>query len=218
MLDIDMAGALAGGAKVAVYFSTFDEKGLVDILSAVINDSTNDPGRAVGQLGVGRKPALQQPNILWSSAAIDHVNQSLLAVAQLGITVCVSTGDDGSEAQVKDGNAHVNFPATSPYVLAVGGTTLHARKGASGQMAVTEVVWNDGPGSGTGGGVSDITPVAELAGGQGAALDQPGQFCRARDPRRRGQCRSGYRLSGHVRRQIRDRRRHQRIGAAVGAA
>ncbi len=98
-------------------------------------------------------------NILWSAAAIDHVNQSLLAVAQLGVTVCVSTGDDGSEAQVKDGNAHVNFPATSPYVLAVGGTTLHAPKSKKGQVAVTEVVWNDGPGSGTGGGVSDITPV-----------------------------------------------------------
>lgn len=44
MLDIDVAGAMAGGAKVAVYFSTFDEKGFIDILSAVINDAANDPG------------------------------------------------------------------------------------------------------------------------------------------------------------------------------
>jgi kumamolisin len=44
-------------------------------------------------------------------------------------------------------------------VLAVGGTTLHARKAQNGQVSVTEVVWNDGPGSGTGGGISDITPV-----------------------------------------------------------
>jgi kumamolisin len=27
--------------------------------------------------------------ILWSAAAIEHVNHSLLAVAHLGITVCV---------------------------------------------------------------------------------------------------------------------------------
>jgi kumamolisin len=158
MLDVDVAGALAGGAKVAVYFSTFDEKGLVDILSTVINDSANDPAVLSVSWGWDENQPFNN-GILWSPAAIDHVNQSLLAVAQLGITVCVSTGDDGSEAQVKDGNAHVNFPATSPFVLAVGGTTLHARKGANGQMAVTEVVWNDGPGSGTGGGVSDITPV-----------------------------------------------------------
>ena len=159
MLDIDVAGALAGGAKIAVYFSTFDEKGLVDILSAVINDSANDPSVLSVSWGWDENQPFNGSNVLWSSAAIDHVNQSLLAVAQLGITVCVSTGDDGSEAQVKDGNAHVNFPATSPYVLAVGGTTLHARAGKNGQVAITEVVWNDGPGSGTGGGVSDITPV-----------------------------------------------------------
>jgi kumamolisin len=159
MLDIDVAGALAGGAKIAVYFSTFDEKGLVDILSAVINDSVNDPSVLSVSWGWDENQPFNGDNILWSPAAIDHVNQSLLAVAQLGVTVCVSTGDDGSEAQIKDGNAHVNFPATSPYVLAVGGTTLHARTGKNGQVAITEVVWNDGPGSGTGGGVSDITPV-----------------------------------------------------------
>jgi kumamolisin len=159
MLDIDVAGALAGGAKIAVYFSTFDEKGLVDILSAVINDATNDPGVLSVSWGWDENQPFNGTNILWSPAAIDHVNHSLLAAAQLGITVCVSTGDDGSEAQVKDGNAHVNFPATSPYVLAVGGTTLHARKGTDGQLAVSETVWNDGPGSGTGGGVSDITPA-----------------------------------------------------------
>jgi kumamolisin len=158
MLDVDVAGALAGGAKVAVYFSTFDEKGLVDILSAVINDSANDPSVLSVSWGWDENQPFNT-GILWSPAAIDHVNHSLLAAAQLGITVCVSTGDDGSEAQVKDGHAHVNFPATSPYVLAVGGTTLHARKAADGNLSVTEVVWNDGPGSGTGGGVSDITAL-----------------------------------------------------------
>jgi kumamolisin len=175
MLDVDVAGALAGGAKVAVYFSTFDEKGLVDILSTVINDSANDPAVLSVSWGWDENQPFNN-GILWSAAAIDHVNQSLLAVAQLGITVCVSTGDDGAEAQVKDGHAHVNFPATSPYVLAVGGTTLHARKGANGQMAVTEVVWNDGPGSGGGGGVSDITPVPSWQEGKVPRSINPGEF------------------------------------------
>jgi kumamolisin len=176
MLDIDVAGALAGGAKIAVYFSTFDEKGLVDILSAVINDQANDPGVLSVSWGWDENQPFNGSNILWSAAAIDHVNQSLLAVAQLGITVCVSTGDDGSEAQVKDGNAHVNFPATSPYVLAVGGTTLHARKGKNGQAAISEAVWNDGPGSGTGGGVSDITPAPSWQEGKVPRSINPGNF------------------------------------------
>jgi len=176
MLDIEIAGTLAGGAKIAVYFSTFDEKGLIDILSAVINDSANDPSVVSISWGWDENQPFNGSNVLWSPAAIDHVNHSLLAAAQLGITVCVSTGDDGSEAQVKDGNAHVNFPATSPYVLAVGGTTLHARKRKNGQVAVTEVVWNDGPGSGTGGGVSDITPVPDWQAGTAPRSINPGAF------------------------------------------
>jgi kumamolisin len=175
MLDVDVAGAMAGGAKIAVYFSTFDEKGFIDCLSAVINDAANDPGVVSISWGWDENQPFNN-TVLWSPAAIDHVNQSLVAAAQLGITVCVSTGDDGSKAQVKDGHAHVNFPATSPYVLAVGGTTLHARKSANGQSAITEVVWNDGPGSGTGGGVSDITPVPSYQEGKVPRSINPGNF------------------------------------------
>ena len=159
MLDVDVAGCLAGGAKIAAYFSTFDEKGLVDCLAAVVADSTNDPSVVSISWGWAENQPFNNTGVLWSPAAIQHCDESFLAAAQLGITICVSTGDDGAEAQVQDGMAHVNYPATSPYVLAVGGTTLHARQNAGGTAQVTETVWNDGPGSGTGGGVSDITPV-----------------------------------------------------------
>jgi kumamolisin len=175
MLDIDVAGAMSGGAKIAVYFSTFDEKGLIDCLSAVINDSTNDPSVLSISWGWDENQPFNN-TVLWSPAAIDHVNHSFLAAAQLGITVCVSTGDDGSEAQVQDGHAHVNFPATSPHVLAVGGTTLHARKSAKGQTVISEVVWNDGPGSGTGGGISDIIPVPSWQEGKVPRSINPGHF------------------------------------------
>jgi kumamolisin len=160
MLDVDVAGALGGGAKIVAYFSTFDEKGLVDCLSRVISDSANDPSVISISWGWDENQAINNSGIIWSPAAIEHCNASFLAAAHLGITTCVSTGDDGSEAQMHDGQAHVNFPATSPYVLAVGGTTLHVHKDAKGATQVTETVWNDGPGGGgTGGGVSDITPI-----------------------------------------------------------
>jgi kumamolisin len=176
MLDIDVAGALAGGAKIVTYFSTFDEKGLIDCLSAVINDSANDPSVVSISWGWDENESFNNEGVIWSSAAITHCNASLLALAHLGITVCVSTGDDGSEAQLQDGRAHVNFPATSPYVLAVGGTTLHVKKDAKGAARVTEVVWNDGPGSGTGGGVSDVTPAPAWQTGKVVASINPGHF------------------------------------------
>jgi len=175
MLDIEVVGALAAGAKVAVYFSTFDEKGLIDALSAVISDKANKPAVVSVSWGWDENQPFQN-GILWSPAAIDHVNHSLLAAAQLGITVCVSTGDDGSEAQIKDGRAHVNFPATSPYVLAVGGTSLHVKKTSKGQNHVTEVVWNDGPGDGTGGGISDLTPIPDWQKGIVPPSINPGNF------------------------------------------
>jgi kumamolisin len=175
MLDVDVAGSLSGGAKLAVYFATFDEKGLVDILSAVLLDSVNDPSVLSVSWGWAENQDFNG-SVTWSPGAIDHVNESLLAAANLGISVCVSTGDDGSEAQIQDGKAHVNFPATSPSVLAVGGTSMHAKTSAGKTTVLSETVWNDGPGSGTGGGVSDFVPVPSWQQGKVPSSINPGHF------------------------------------------
>jgi len=76
----------------------------------------------------------------------------LQAAAAVGVTVCVACGDNGSTDGVTDGSDHVDFPASSPYSLACGGTSLVL----SGKSISSEVVWNDlSTGSGaTGGGVS----------------------------------------------------------------
>ncbi|HEY2661597.1 MAG TPA: S53 family serine peptidase [Caulobacteraceae bacterium] len=175
MLDVDVAGALSAGAKIVVYFSTFDEKGMVDVLSTVLADSANDPSVLSISWGWPENQPFNS-SVTWSPAAIERINGSFLAAAHLGISVCVSTGDDGSEAQIKDGRAHVNFPATSPYVLAVGGTTLHAKTSAKGTQHITETVWNNGPGSGTGGGVSDYTAAPSWQTGVVPPSINPGHF------------------------------------------
>ena len=69
----------------------------IDALSAVIADTTNKPSVVSISWGWDENQPFQT-DITWSPAAIDHVNHSFLAAAQLGITVCVSTGDDGSGA------------------------------------------------------------------------------------------------------------------------
>jgi kumamolisin len=173
MLDIDVAGSLCPGATLAVYFSTFDEKGLIDAISAVVADKTNDPSVVSISWGWDENQPFQN-SILWTPAAITAIGESFLAAAQLGITVCVSTGDDGSEAQIEDGNAHVNYPATDPSVLAVGGTTLHAT--GNPPTIATEVVWNDGPGSGGGGGISDYVPCPSWQTGIVPPSINPGNF------------------------------------------
>ena len=42
----------------------------------------------------------------------------------LGVTVTVASGDNGSADGVSDGAAHVDFPSSSPFALACGGTRL----------------------------------------------------------------------------------------------
>jgi len=92
----------------------------------------------------------------WSKSALASISDSLNQARLLGITICVSSGDDGSGDQIEDGDAHVDFPSSSPFVLGVGGTML-VRSGAS----VNEVTWWEPPGQRTkhgggssGGGVS----------------------------------------------------------------
>jgi kumamolisin len=73
----------------------------------------------------------------------------------MGVTVTVAAGDNGSADGLNDQKAHVDFPASSPYALACGGTRLEG----SGSTIASETVWNDGPNSATGGGVSDNFPL-----------------------------------------------------------
>ncbi len=53
-----------------------------------------------------------------------RMNAALQDAAALGVTVTVAAGDNGSTDGVGDGKLHVDFPASSPYALACGGTTL----------------------------------------------------------------------------------------------
>ena len=156
-LDIEVAGAVAPGARIAVYFADWTERGWVDALNAAIHDRVNKP--SVISISWGWAELEQTGHVAWTQAAIDAVNAALEEAALLGITVICAAGDDGSTDGVNDARAHVDFPASSPYVLSCGGTALRV---ADGKL-VREVVWNEGlrsTGRGTtGGGVSDVIPM-----------------------------------------------------------
>lgn len=55
---------------------------------------------------------------------MDAYKEVFKDAALLGITVLVASGDNGSDDGVGDGNNHVDFPASSPFVTACGGTRL----------------------------------------------------------------------------------------------
>jgi kumamolisin len=146
MLDIEVSGATAPGANIVVYFSHFTEQGWVDAVTTAVHDSVHKP--SVLSISWGFAEGQQ----IWSAAAIQAVEEAFQAAATMGVTVCVAAGDDGSRDQVDDGLAHCDFPASSAYVLACGGTSLKS----SGTAITSETVWNDGANGGAGGGgISD---------------------------------------------------------------
>ncbi|WP_371826334.1 S53 family peptidase [Alicyclobacillus fastidiosus] len=144
-LDIEVAAAVAPGAKIVVYFAPNTDAGFLDAITTAIHDTTNKP--SVLSISWGGAESS------WTTQAMQAMNSAFQDAAALGVTVCCASGDDGSADSVDDGEVHVDFPASSPYVLACGGTRL---TGSNGTIE-SEVVWNDGANGGaSGGGVSDV--------------------------------------------------------------
>jgi kumamolisin len=140
MLDIEVIGAIAPQAKIAVYFAPNTDAGFLDAITTAVHDTTNKP--SVISISWGSAESN------WTSQAMTAMDDAFQAAATLGITICVASGDSGSSDGVSDGSDHVDFPASSPFALACGGTSLTA----SNTSITSEVVWNDGAQGGAGGG------------------------------------------------------------------
>ncbi len=142
MLDIEVVGAVAPGAAIAVYFAPNTDQGFIDGVSTAVHDTTHKP--SVVSISWG------QSEDSWTAQARTQMEQILTEAAALAVTVTVAAGDNGSTDGVTDGQQHVDFPASAPHALACGGTSLQA----SGAQISSETVWNSSAGGATGGGVS----------------------------------------------------------------
>jgi kumamolisin len=160
MLDIEVAGAIAPAAKIVVYFAPNTDQGFLDAITTAVHDSANQP--SVLSISWGSAEST------WTSQALTNLDEAFQSAAAMGVTVCVASGDNGSSDGVNDGNNHVDFPASSSFTLACGGTTLQASNG----HIVDEVVWNNqsAGGGSTGGGVSDVFPPPTWQDGFGVPL------------------------------------------------
>jgi kumamolisin len=161
MLDIEVAGAVAPAAHIAVYFSPNTDAGFLDAVTTAIHDTTNKP--SVISISWGG------PESSWTQQAMTAFDQAFQAAAAMGITVCVASGDNGSSDGVSDGKDHVDFPASSTYALACGGTSIDVTNGT----IESETVWNDGANGGaSGGGVSTVFALPACQAGLHVTLAQ----------------------------------------------
>jgi kumamolisin len=135
---------VAPGAKVAVYFTPNTDQGFLDAITTAVHDAANKP--SVISISWGG------PESSWTAQSMTAMDEACQSAAALGVTITVAAGDNGST----DGGTgnNVDFPASSPHVLACGGTKLDA----NGATIVSEVVWNELANNegATGGGVSNV--------------------------------------------------------------
>ena len=144
MLDIEVAGAVAPKATIVMYYAPNSTKGFIDAITQAVHDDVNKP--TVISISWGG------PENIWTTQAKTNFNEVCKAAALLGVTICAASGDAGSDDGAGDGKAHVDFPSSSPYIIACGGTKLTVNN----NKVATEIVWNEADDSATGGGVSEF--------------------------------------------------------------
>ena len=159
LLDITVASAVAQLAHIAVYFADETTQSVIHALQRMIHPGPGDPELSVISISYGWDDDDDTTGITLTE--YNQMHSLFQDAANLGITVLVSSGDSGAE-YISNTDAKTSYPATDPWVLACGGTTIGNINGSD----FDEYVWNDSSGSwplqfpgATGGGVSALFPV-----------------------------------------------------------
>ncbi len=151
MLDIEVVGGVAPGARIAVYFAPNTDQGFIDAITTAAHDTTNRP--SVISISWG------SPEVAWTQASMQTMDQAFQAAAAMGVTVYCASGDNGANdfppGQGQQPGNHADFPASSPHVVGCGGTQISV----ANNVITGEVVWNDPGGGSTGGGYSTQFPT-----------------------------------------------------------
>jgi len=157
-LDLEALDTAAPGLKsIDVYETHSDPAHTLKALTAPLQRPGFKPQVISASLGLCEPytyAAVRRAGIVATEGA-------LAEAAASGITFLASSGDSGSADCVNgDGvpldHLSVNYPASSPWVTAVGGTNLSL---TAANTILSQVVWNDGmlePGAAGGGGFSAL--------------------------------------------------------------
>jgi hypothetical protein len=142
MLSMQVCASVAPAARQVIYVAQSTSAGFVAAIEAAASDEENNP--CVLLLAWGSAESS------WTAEAMAAVDNAILSATKRGITVCCATGNAGATCGMSDGTAHVSFPASSPYALACGCTSLQYRDG----IPIGEIAWDRG-----GGGFSEVFPA-----------------------------------------------------------
>ncbi len=129
-LDIEVEYALAPKATVKVYEAPNSDAGEVALYAALVSNDVNVISTSWGIYESGE-----------SSADMTSDNADFEEAAAQGQSVYAASGDSGADDN--GSSLSVDFPASSPYVTGVGGTTLTV---TSANAWSSETAWSDSGG------------------------------------------------------------------------
>jgi hypothetical protein len=181
--DISTSTTIAQAANVNVYFTANTEQGWITFLDRVLQPESekgpsvvtvswvfalgDDANGTSNYSGIGN---LTSNPLTSSSSVVDWFTRKLQALASVGVDVFIALGDWGADNWfllganppiAPDGNSHVMYPATDPWVTSCGGTVV----GTSQEFVWGDAYTTSGFGStnsnraATGGGVSATFPA-----------------------------------------------------------
>jgi kumamolisin len=91
MLDVEVIGAIAPAARIAVYFAPNTDAGFLDAITTAIHDTTNKP--SVLSISWG------SAETTWTEQSMTAMDDAFQAAATLGVTLCARLWRDESEGE-----------------------------------------------------------------------------------------------------------------------
>lgn len=151
-IDIQTIGACCPSSSLTILF--FLAPNTMQGFTAIFTKALQNPVSAYGKsynLSI-LSVSWGAPEIYFSRSNLNAINALCQQAAQKGITICVATGDNGSNDGVGGRGAYTDFPSSSPNVLACGGTSLFCPNFVY-DASTKETAWSSG-----GGGISAAFP------------------------------------------------------------
>lgn len=136
-LDIEVVGGMCPNSNINVYFAQNSTNSFYNAILRAMNDNNKIISISWGA-----------PEDAFGRSTMNAYNSLFATAVSRGITICVASGDNG--AKDNGYSLSVDFPASSPNVLACGGTTLVSNNNLYDTNTV-ERSW-----TGSGGGYSSI--------------------------------------------------------------
>jgi hypothetical protein len=118
--QIEVCGAVAPAARLVIYQSSNTNEGFIEAIQAAAVDEKNRPTVLLIAWGA--------PESAWGHQFVQAMERALTSAALAGMTICCASGDIVASSSLRD-RTEVSYPASSPLVVAVGGTSMKVSDG-----------------------------------------------------------------------------------------